>query len=494
MNAQITQARGRDARPARRADRRDDVLADVGDREPRRPAGQPDPARRAVHDQARQDLRRGRHACSRRTGRRRSPARRSTSAATRRAGCSRSSSATRRSRAPAPGLERSLNDYLTGSNTNLNTVAADDARPAQGRDDQGQRRAPDREPAGRSGSRCSSSARAAARSSRSTRAPARCSTLASTPTYNPNAIERNYGQISRIRADCTPAAPLLNRATDGLFTPGSTFKVVTASAALDSGRFTPESPFYDPGYCVEYGKHVRTRATRTRRSRRSGTSTLFQGARALDQLGLLQHRDQARRGPDPRLGEEVRLLQAPAARDAGERAHGERPLQERPPVRPAEPGDAGRPRPARLRPGADARDAAADGDGRADGRERRRRDAARTRSTKITAPGGTTVTRTQPHSLGRAISGEHRRRDHVDDGRQAVQSGTGTSAQIPGVQVAGKTGTAETGVNGVNTTVVHLLRARRPPDRTRSRSSSRSSTATAAASRRRSRRPFCRHS
>jgi peptidoglycan glycosyltransferase len=34
----------------------------------------------------------------------------------------------------------------------------------------------------------------------------------------------------------------------------------------------------------------------------------------------------------------------------------------------------------------------------------------------------------------------------------AVQSGTGVAAQIPGISVAGKTGTAETGVSGRNNT------------------------------------------
>ena len=37
--------------------------------------------------------------------------------------------------------------------------------------------------------------------------------LASAPSYNPNAVERNYASIGRIKADCAPAAPLVNRAT-----------------------------------------------------------------------------------------------------------------------------------------------------------------------------------------------------------------------------------------------------------------------------------------
>ena len=32
--------------------------------------------------------------------------------------------------------------------------------------------------------------------------------------------------------------------------------MVTAAAALDSGAYTPTSPFNDPGYCTEYGQHV----------------------------------------------------------------------------------------------------------------------------------------------------------------------------------------------------------------------------------------------
>jgi peptidoglycan glycosyltransferase len=80
--------------------------------------------------------------------------------------------------------------------------------------------------------------------------------MASSPTFDLNLAERQFNRISRISAPCEPAAPLLNRATQGLFIPGSIFKVVTAAAALDSGRFNPSSTFTDPGYCIEYGKRV----------------------------------------------------------------------------------------------------------------------------------------------------------------------------------------------------------------------------------------------
>ena len=82
--------------------------------------------------------------------------------------------------------------------------------------------------------------------------------LASTPTYNPNLIDQpgGYAKVLKIRGQCTGASALLPRTTAGLYTPGSTFKMITAAAALDTGKFTPESHFYDPGYCIDYGKPV----------------------------------------------------------------------------------------------------------------------------------------------------------------------------------------------------------------------------------------------
>ncbi|MGZ4436689.1 MAG: peptidoglycan D,D-transpeptidase FtsI family protein [Nocardioidaceae bacterium] len=68
--------------------------------------------------------------------------------------------------------------------------------------------------------------------------------MATTPTYDPNKLsghnfdtmQKNYKQLSS-----NTNGPMLNRAIQETYPPGSTFKLVTAAAALSSGQYTPSS-------------------------------------------------------------------------------------------------------------------------------------------------------------------------------------------------------------------------------------------------------------
>ena len=72
--------------------------------------------------------------------------------------------------------------------------------------------------------------------------------MSSYPSYNPSVwvggiSQADYAALS----DPANNVPLLNRAIQGLYTPGSTFKLNTATAALQSGLITPTTPFNDTG-------------------------------------------------------------------------------------------------------------------------------------------------------------------------------------------------------------------------------------------------------
>lgn len=69
--------------------------------------------------------------------------------------------------------------------------------------------------------------------------------IASVPSYDPNAFDQEFSALSS-----DSHSPLLNRALDGLYPPGSTFKIFTAAAALDNGTVTMASHFDDPGYLI----------------------------------------------------------------------------------------------------------------------------------------------------------------------------------------------------------------------------------------------------
>jgi peptidoglycan glycosyltransferase len=60
--------------------------------------------------------------------------------------------------------------------------------------------------------------------------------MVSVPGYDPNQVPNHFAQFNT-----DSSAPLFNRATQAGYPPGSTMKVVTATAALDSGEFTPSS-------------------------------------------------------------------------------------------------------------------------------------------------------------------------------------------------------------------------------------------------------------
>jgi penicillin-binding protein 2 len=75
--------------------------------------------------------------------------------------------------------------------------------------------------------------------------------LGSNPSYDPNLFakvvrERDY---ERLTSDET-GSPLTNRAVAGGYPTGSTFKLITAVAALQSGVITPDTPLNDPGELI----------------------------------------------------------------------------------------------------------------------------------------------------------------------------------------------------------------------------------------------------
>jgi len=90
--------------------------------------------------------------------------------------------------------------------------------------------------------------------------------MATSPSFDPNNIDENYPDLAN-----DEDAPLVDRATQSLYPPGSVFKVITAAAALEAG-VSPEEKFFDsgayelPGYTVhnfqgkDYGEVTFTRA------------------------------------------------------------------------------------------------------------------------------------------------------------------------------------------------------------------------------------------
>ena len=76
--------------------------------------------------------------------------------------------------------------------------------------------------------------------------------MASNKSYNPNLVPYRLSKMNTNNVE----TPLLNRATQGLYPPGSTFKVVTAAAGLESGVITPETTIDAPGTIIDEGHEL----------------------------------------------------------------------------------------------------------------------------------------------------------------------------------------------------------------------------------------------
>ena len=342
------------------------------------------------------------------------------------------------------GLERSYNDYLTGSNANLDTVFRKTVDKLKGATIRGNDLILTIRPG------VQALALRALRGKCGAVVALNPSTgavlaMASSPAYNPNLIEKHFARALRSGGSC---GALINRATAGRYQPGSTFKVVTATAALNSGRFSPSSQFYDPGYCEEYGKQVRN-AGNPEAPEAFGSVSLFAGlehsinsvfCNVGKTIGAGMILSYAKRFgfyelPPLETPENERVASGlyfhgrlfdpkhPETQvDPGRLAFGQERLQVTPlemAMVAATVANHG----VLMRPHAVQR---------------------------VISPDGKTIVRVRPHKQARVMSPQVA--SELNAMMQAVVTGgTGPKGAIPGIPVAGKTGTAETGRGNIYT-------------------------------------------
>jgi peptidoglycan glycosyltransferase len=266
--------------------------------------------------------------------------------------------------------------------------------------------------------------------------------LVSEPTYDPNLLASQDPKVVRDAWDVLnqdPDKPLLSRASDELFPPGSTFKLVTASAALENG-FGPDSLWPNPneldlpltdatienfgGSTCSGGSQI-TLADALRQS----CNVVF-GAVGLE-LGAEALAEQAREyGFTPEAGEDLVPFDIPWT--SGVFPAPETFAEREPAVAISAIGQ----QDVAANPLQMALVAAAIGNGGVEMQPRL--------VTEARDPTGQVIAEVAPQEFSQPLSAANAAAlTQMMVG--VVESGTGTAAQIPGVTVAGKTGTAQHG-------------------------------------------------
>ncbi len=263
--------------------------------------------------------------------------------------------------------------------------------------------------------------------------------MASSPSYDPNGLgdRATFAELNRDEAN----APLVNRATQNGYPPGSTMKVVTAAAALDSGRYRPDSTvsgengkvisgvplnnFGDEDFGAVDLTFALTNSVNTvwaEVGEKLGGRTM---QRYMERFGFyaeppMDYPDQQMSASGVRKRGQLAEMTGDGV-DVGRVAIGQgdlfaTPLQMASVAQTI--GNGG----VRLEPHIMA---------------------------KSVDPDGRTVEEVEPEEAARVISGQTAR-DLTAMMKQVVREGTGTAAALEGVEVAGKTGTAELNNSGLN--------------------------------------------
>ena len=262
--------------------------------------------------------------------------------------------------------------------------------------------------------------------------------MASSPGFDLADVQKDFGAIRNREGN-----PLFNRATQGRYPPGSTFKVVTATAALEANLgYTPDSKFDDTGSIQasgrpitnfggkRFGEHTLTQALTFSVNTTFARLGLTLGA---DRLGSTMNAfgfgdrppidlPEGQVVPSGRLGDNGTIL---ANDERGEDVARIAIGQERLGVTP-------------LQMAMVAAGIANDGTLMKPFLMQR-----------IVDRGGSAVRETRPQELAQVASQANANavRDMM---KNVVREGTGTAAALSGLDVAGKTGTAETSTNGIN--------------------------------------------
>jgi peptidoglycan glycosyltransferase len=259
--------------------------------------------------------------------------------------------------------------------------------------------------------------------------------MVSAPTYDPNALathDGNAAQQTYDRLAKDPAQPLLNRATQQTYPPGSTFKLITAAAALSTGQYTPDSQIPSPSPLQLPGSTATLPNFGNETCGDGRTDTLIDALTiscnsAFGSLGMAIGSDKLRSQAEAfGLDSTISGFELPEAKSVF---------------------------PATLDRAQTAQSAIGQFDVRVTPLQMAQVVAAIANQGRmmkpylvsaLQGPDLRTIAKTQPQELGQPISAQVAA-ELTTMMKSVVTNGTGTKAQINGVSVAGKTGTAEHG-------------------------------------------------